>query len=230
MIYLKYISQILPLFLFFQCGISNAQENQECKVLLTNLSGEYKGECKKGLAHGMGEAKGTDRYVGMFKKGLPSGKGTYYYASGAVYVGELREGKRQGQGTLTFMNDGEQIVEEGIWENDNYIGVKKIKPYEVTLKQNISRYSFIKTTDPRNMVMIKIVRNGSPVYPDNLLLYGTSGSNVQQLPFNGYDLVQFPFNGSIKYSMLNPFYNSSVDYELHYTINDPGSWEITINH
>ena len=44
-----------------------------CKVLMKEISGSYSGECKKGLADGKGEAKGVDRYIGAFKKGLPDG-------------------------------------------------------------------------------------------------------------------------------------------------------------
>jgi hypothetical protein len=228
--HLKWFGGFLAAIFLANGMIAIAQDTKECKVLQAELSGEYKGECKKGLAHGIGEATGTDRYTGSFKKGYPNGKGIYYYSSGAVYEGSFLNGKRHGQGKLSFSNEGELITEEGLWEKDNYIGKKPEPAYEITLKRNVSRYTFIKTSDPRNMVMIKIIRNGNTIYPDNLLLSGSTGSIVQQKPFTGFEQLQYPFHGSIKYSILNPFNNTYVDYEFNFTLREPGSWEITLSH
>ncbi|MCB8999003.1 MAG: hypothetical protein H6540_02895 [Bacteroidales bacterium] len=202
---------------------------QECKVLSDKLSGEYTGGCKKGLANGIGEAIGTDQYNGSFKNGYPNGKGVYHYANGAVYDGEFVKGKRHGMGTLTFSTDSGTIEQKGFWEQDNYIGKKKLAPYTIGMKQNISRYSFIKTNDPRKQVMIKIQKNGNAVYPPDLMLSGNSGILIQQLPVNGFENVIFPFEGTIRYSLLNDF-SGSTDYEIQFTIREPGSWVIILNH
>jgi hypothetical protein len=208
----------------------NAQNSAECKVLLTQLSGQYNGECKKGLANGIGEAIGTDRYTGSFKKGLPNGTGVYYYSTGAVYEGNFLNGKRHGQGKLVFQNEGTEMTEEGIWEEDNYIGKKPEPAYEIIRKQNVLRYTFVKTNDPRNNVMIKLVRNGTTIYPENLMLLGSSGSVIQQRAFTGFEQLTFPFTGNIKYSLLTPFNNSYIDYEIEFLIREAGSWEITLSH
>lgn len=123
-----------------------------------------------------------------------------------------------------------KITEQGLWEGDNYIGKKPEPSYEITRKQNVLRYSLVNTSDPRNMVMVKIIRNGTAIYPDNLLLAGSTGSITQQRSFTGFEQLQYPFNGSIKYSLLNPFNNSYVDYELDFIIREAGSWEITLSH
>jgi hypothetical protein len=47
-------------------------------------------------------------YEGRFKKGKRSGKGTYFFASGAKYKGEFSEGLFDGNGKLTFA-DGTYI-------------------------------------------------------------------------------------------------------------------------
>ena len=52
-----------------------------------------------------------DVYVGEFRDGLRNGRGTYTHANGAVYVGEFRDGYLNGQGTLTFP-DGDVYVGE----------------------------------------------------------------------------------------------------------------------
>ena len=62
------------------------------------------------------------KYVGEFKDGKKNGQGTFYYTDGSVYVGELKDGKRNGQGTLTFsdgstFSDGKKY--EGEWKDGN---------------------------------------------------------------------------------------------------------------
>ena len=45
---------------------------------------------------------GGATYIGAVKDGKPNGQGTYTYPSGAIYIGELRNGRRHGQGTYFF--------------------------------------------------------------------------------------------------------------------------------
>jgi hypothetical protein len=64
------------MLILFSGSILFAQE--ECKVLMPEISGSYTGKCKKGLAQGKGLAIGTDTYEGRFLKGLPDGTGKIY--------------------------------------------------------------------------------------------------------------------------------------------------------
>eukprot|EP00942_MAST-04A_sp_MAST-4A-sp1_P003467 g3467.t1 len=43
-----------------------------------------------------------DVYVGEYKNGIRDGKGTYTYGSGSVYVGDFKDGKSHGKGTYTY--------------------------------------------------------------------------------------------------------------------------------
>ena len=62
-------------------------------------------------------------YVGEFRDGQRNGQGTYTYASGDVYVGEFKDDERNGQGTLTFgPGDFEGIIYVGRWMDGEYIG------------------------------------------------------------------------------------------------------------
>lgn len=54
-------------------------------------------------------APNGDSYVGQFKDGTRNGQGTYTYAIGGKYVGQWKDGKKNGQGTTTFA-DGNQYV------------------------------------------------------------------------------------------------------------------------
>ncbi len=61
-------------------------------MLKPEISLDYHGECKKGLAHGKGEAFGRDHYIGEFKKGWPNGNGLYKWNNGDNYEGEWKKG------------------------------------------------------------------------------------------------------------------------------------------
>jgi hypothetical protein len=66
------------------------------------LRGHYDGECdKQEVAHGQGEAKGADHYVGTFANGWPEGKGVYTWENGARLEGTFRHGKANGPGVYT---------------------------------------------------------------------------------------------------------------------------------
>jgi hypothetical protein len=61
--------------------------------------GGYEGDCDKHeVAHGHGEAKGADTYVGDFVNGWPEGKGTYTWENGARLEGTFKKGRADGPG------------------------------------------------------------------------------------------------------------------------------------
>ena len=126
------IKEITALFAisFVLVNMVLAQEN--CKVLLDSIAGQYNGECKKGLAEGQGTSKGINMYVGEFKKGLPNGTGKYTWANGTVYDGQFKNGLKEGKSVLTIhMPDGRERVQTGYWKKDAYIGEYE-NPYVVT--------------------------------------------------------------------------------------------------
>ena len=55
------------------------------------------------------------QYNGSFENGLKHGSGTYKFQNGQKYVGEYREGKREGKGVI-YNSDG-SISYEGEWMN-----------------------------------------------------------------------------------------------------------------
>ena len=50
-----------------------------------------------------------------------TGRGTYTWPSGEEYVGEFKGGRMHGQGRLTQEN----IIQEGLWEHNVFLGLKK---------------------------------------------------------------------------------------------------------
>jgi hypothetical protein len=210
---------ILPLMV-------NAQSN--CIVLKAEISGSYVGECKKGLANGNGEAKGEDYYKGEFSNGYPDGNGMYIWKDGANYKGEWKKGLRDGNGTYSFIRLGKDSTLVGKWKNDKYIGSANIAQYKIEYRNNIGRVSFMRVGD-RPYVKYKFSRNGiESTNISNLLLQGSSGNESLTGIFAGFEQVTFPFKGKISFIAPNALMETTLNCELQFLINEPGSWVVTL--
>ena len=66
----------------------------------------YRGERRKGVAHGEGEWRSPDghRYAGTFRNGKFHGSGTYYWPDGERYEGDFREGQFHGSAVWSMAN------------------------------------------------------------------------------------------------------------------------------
>lgn len=60
-----------------------------------------------------------DKYVGEFKDGKRNGEGTFTFASGYKYVGEYKDDKPNGQG-VAYWADG-AVASSGNWSNGNFV-------------------------------------------------------------------------------------------------------------
>jgi hypothetical protein len=147
-----------------------AQET--CNVLLPSITGTYTGDCRQGLAHGVGEATGEDFYRGEFVKGLPQGKGTYIWKNGASYSGEWEKGLRHGEGIYTYSREGKDSILAGLWREDKFIGKKALPPYIIEYRNGLGRITCMRIGD-RPYIKYRFSRNGGELYSlvSNLLLH-----------------------------------------------------------
>ena len=222
------LSVILSTFYFFY---SYSQNNEnECKVLNENLTGYYEGGCKNGLAHGKGTAKGVDVYIGKFKEGLPHGSGKYIWKDGNYYEGKWKEGKRSGKGKMCNSLTKEEIL--GIWKDDKF--VKKIteRPYEITRQTGITGVSIQeKTTATPGLIEFIFIRDGSESRTiGGLMTESSSGIQKSTNYFTGFDNVEFPFKGSVRFRAPNRFNTVMVEYELKFEIKKESSWVVRIRY
>ena len=200
----------------------------ECKVLVPALSGEYDGGCKKGLAHGNGIAKGTDRYEGRFVKGYPQGKGRYEWSTGEYYEGDWKKGLRDGKGSYHFYYSTKDTVFAGMWKQDKYIGPDYGRP-KVTQQLNVSRVDFSKVGDGQK-VEVGIFQGGNPASElYNFTIAASSGSEYEVGQKVGFNSVIFPFTCRITYSSLNAFRTQSFDCIVEIEISEPGNWLVKIH-
>ena len=101
----------------------------------------YPGKFIKGVKNGDGEyyfPKG-DKYIGEIKNGQKTGKGLlFFFVDQSSYDGFFEDDKRNGKGTITFMNGSSY---EGNWKDDLADGPGKIhfingEMYEGEWKEN----------------------------------------------------------------------------------------------
>jgi len=226
---MKYkILTVILIAWFNSAGLIMAQENDDCKVLMPEIAGTYKGKCKKGLAHGRGDATGVDHYVGHFSKGLPDGNGTYTWANGDVYKGEFLKGKRDGEGTLKISLAGRDSLVSGIWKEDNYMGPVPEKP-KVIRKVNLDKYDFTYISNIKNRVMVSFWQNGhTNMNVENISIVSSSGANVQRGRDYGIDYITYPVEIKVNYTTYNKLHTQLFYVTFEFKISEPGDWQLKL--
>lgn len=155
---------IFLLVIFLPACPAHAQDtSSSCKVLMLNLGVSYKGDCKNGLADGQGEAVGRHRYIGIFKRGLPNGYGTYYYEDSSYYAGYFLEGLKEGKGETHYLRSGKaDSTIKGYWSGNEFCG-KKYIPYTFDGGSKFDRYDITPTPETGRTISFEIsTTSGSP--------------------------------------------------------------------
>jgi hypothetical protein len=211
--------------LFLIIGSYVYAQQTDCVEKLRQISGQYSGECKKGMAHGKGVAQGVDRYEGDFFKGLPEGKGKYTWANGSFYDGEWKNGKREGMGKMV---SGDTVV-NGYWKADLYKGAMKMPSYAITLSRNVARFSITKSVESGNGVLVKIMLGGNENSEvEDLSLAYTSGTEYRNVGLYGIQNSAVPVDVTIRYRTWNQLHTAQYDVVFEFTIMEPGTWKVTL--
>lgn len=226
----KIIARICFLSFFLYLCLSVPSRSQEiCKVLMQGIDSAYAGSCRKDLAHGVGEAWGKDHYYGEFRKGLPHGEGVYEYYDGSVYKGDYLKGLRHGNGEYkTFINGRDSIL-AGIWENDRYLGPEPSGPdYKVVRKRNVERIRVYRESDG-NRVLFKFNMSASASTGGfDMSLTGSNGNEFDYSGFKGFENIDFPFTGTVRYKKWNKLKTIMYDVDFEIEINRPGNWVVEL--
>ncbi len=217
------------IFLFMLSSIAYSQmNNKTCRVLLKELQGEYKGGCKKGLAHGQGTTKGVNSYEGRFKKGYPHGEGKYIWDENTYYEGHFRKGKKNGFGKYFSLENTGDSITEGYWENDVYIGkIENPKQYNTIYKSSVERVTYFYKGDGggRNDIMIKFNRSGAR----QIMMVANNGIFVNQDSRYGYENVSIPFKVSMTFIASGKFGAGGMNCKLDFEILKEGCWDVIIH-
>jgi len=219
---------LLSVFLLF--GFKGVMAQTEpCKVLKPEISGKYTGECKKGLANGIGTAEGTDKYAGEFKKGLPDGKGVYTWANGTVYDGEWKKGQQSGAGKYTLKVNGKDSIAEGYWKDDKYIGKEReVKKYKIGTKINVERARIVHNGDG-NQITVKFMQMGVNNAPFELDILTSSGNTTKSSYSILIENYRAPMQCKITYKTMNKLKSQTVSCTFEFEILMQGNYEVVLD-
>ncbi len=229
----KFVLYVIILFLFTLCKPIEYSEYVEdnCKVRVPALQGEYEGWCYDGYAHWWGTAKGEDdTYDGRFKNGMPHGRGEYTWGDKAKYRGRWREGERDGRGIYVSIENDEKIREEGVWEADTLLREKGDRDYEVGHVLNLNRYNIRKVADEHDRIMVRIRQRGrqNTNIRNFFFTIPGEGDTYRTSDQTGYQNVDFPADCEITYETIGVLRQVSYRVRFEVTINEPGEWLITL--
>ncbi len=205
---------------------------QKCKVLKESINLEYEGDCKKGLAHGKGIAKGKeDYYKGSFKKGLPYGKGKYVYGNGEFYQGDFKNGMRHGTGVMYTLNEETGAIEKNKlsrWKEDVFLMEIMEEKYKIIRQRNLVSVNPKKKDEKRNRVEIHI-RNAVEIQELTVIYDVGSYLKLREDRFV-IDYVEFPIKLVINYTSTNKFNANRISTVVEIEIESPGDWLVDLNH
>jgi len=231
----KHLIILLIITLIFnQCSLLNLinrEKTADCKVLMPEISGDYYGYCKNGLAHGEGKAEGYETYTGNFKKGYPHGEGVYKYKNGNKYKGDFKKGDRSGKGFLIKKSEsGSDSIVKGVWKNDTLAQKAKKKEYQVLRTLNIDFYRFQKLGKGNevNIDIKRILRSSRRVR--NVQVSHSSGflnQNGRQIRITE---ANYPLECRVYFLGPNITYKLLTEYEIKFVIKNKGRWDVDITY
>lgn len=202
----------------------SAYSQEKCKVLKRGIDSIYLGGCKKGFAHGFGEAWGKDYYAGAFKNGYPHGKGIMKFQDGSIYNGSWRKGNMDGEGKLSFKKNGKDTIINATWRK-NEIVVKALEnvDYKITKEQTPERLKVYRFGEG-NIVHYKI----SALNISNLFISGSSGIEFNYPKDIGFKDIVFPFYAKIRFETWNSVMTQRIQIEVEVELIKQGEWTIDI--
>ncbi len=184
------------------------QKDEICKVVGENMKGEYYGKCKKGLAHG---------------------QGVFNYAEGGkIYEGKFKKGKMNGKGTLYVLKNGiREVIDKGIWKNNEFVGEIKMVPYSVNRIINLDRHTVRRLGDG-DRVNLNFYQNGARNNVSGLTVFTNNGTQVTGSYIYSYENILYPFKCEVSYTTTSKFKTTSYRVRFDIVINEPGEWDIAL--
>jgi hypothetical protein len=109
---------------------------------------------------------------------------------------------------------------------------KTPKAATVLMKRDVQNATLTKRNEENNYnrVEVVIMGSGAPLRsPDDLSLIGSSGSPVTAGSYMGFDQINVPFEGTIRFKAPNKLNTVVYDREVRIAINEPGYWMLKID-
>lgn len=126
-----------------------------------------------------------------------------------------------------FMKRTNAALQEGAKTNvaSARAGKERRRSYRILHKVNVQRVRFVKVGESENPQVEFRFSSVGGHNPDNLIISGSSGTEENGL-FTGFRNVQFPYKGSIRFSVPASIGLGSVESYMEFEILEPGIWQI----
>ncbi|WP_347158292.1 hypothetical protein [Pontibacter chitinilyticus] len=87
----------------------------------------------------------------------------------------------------------------------------------------------MKRGDQGSSVQVQITRLGSQIGSvEDLQLTGSSGATMTNGSFTGFDNINLPFEGSVRFRAANKMNSAVYDREVKFVVEEPGKWVLRI--
>lgn len=104
------------------------------------------------------------------------------------------------------------------------------KATKVTYTRGVGRASLTRRTEDGHHVEIVVVESGMKMRTlDDLQLVGSSGSQLAGNNLLGFDNIELPFEGFIRFKAINKMNSAIYDREVRFVVKDPGRWVLKID-
>jgi hypothetical protein len=210
--------------------------SQNCKVLLTSISGTYEGECRSDKANGAGKSIGLDTYEGNFKNGYPEGQGKYIWKDGNWYDGSFKLGQRTGYGTLHYKREDKPDSSlAGYWSKDKYIGIYEY-PYKVQSTSYMVKSATVSAGDksdpPQIIILLSSVTGGSVDLHGSIPKPTLTGIDIKNGSYINKQEVT-SLEKTNMYTLTNVIFPFSAVFriggdDVAVDFNNAGSWTLTV--
>ena len=124
---------------------------------------------------------------------------------------------------------GEDSIVNGYWKKDEYVGTELIPQYRVTRNQGVVRYSIRKVNEVGSKFSVGLYLAGAfNTDVDNFTMDASSGGEFESGRKRGIENATVPYSVSIRYRVWNTVHTQQHDVFFDFTINEPGTFDITI--
>lgn len=100
----------------------------------------------------------------------------------------------------------------------------------VTMKRDVNRATISQRSAEGNNVEVVIMSSGVTLRGvEDMQMVGSSGTPMSSDSYIGFDNVNFPFEGNIRFKASNKMGTVLYDREVRFKVNEPGLWTLRVD-